>query len=250
MTLLTRTKIRNSANRMRSRTSPNEAMTPPRPKPWRKNTIPARIKAHLSQRGATPLPITSAPAATAKRLPNTSRRCRTKGHQVQRVGHALIVLRSERRELRAPRPRIASSGASGQPAGTGVGGRARALSFFAVFAAVAGSAIGAGTGGARGARRQARLRAAPGRRLGRVPGHCAANWSWRPARVIVLTGRSGDGSGDGPGLGGGAVAPVDLQAEPGLGGGSGDVEAVAAGAGDLGPDRPHPVGEAVRPGPA
>ena len=37
MTLLTRTKIRNSTNPMRSRTSPNEAMTPPRPKPWRKN---------------------------------------------------------------------------------------------------------------------------------------------------------------------------------------------------------------------
>jgi hypothetical protein len=33
MTLLTRTKIRNSTNAMRSRTSPNEAMTPPRPKP-------------------------------------------------------------------------------------------------------------------------------------------------------------------------------------------------------------------------
>ena len=33
MTLLTRTKIRKSTNPMRSRISPNEAMTPPRPKP-------------------------------------------------------------------------------------------------------------------------------------------------------------------------------------------------------------------------
>ena len=33
MTLLTSTKMRNSTNPMRSRTSPNEAMTPPRPKP-------------------------------------------------------------------------------------------------------------------------------------------------------------------------------------------------------------------------
>jgi hypothetical protein len=33
MTLLTSTKIRNSPNPMRSRTSPNEAITPPRPKP-------------------------------------------------------------------------------------------------------------------------------------------------------------------------------------------------------------------------
>ena len=33
MTLLTRTKIRKSTNPMRSRISPNEAITPPRPKP-------------------------------------------------------------------------------------------------------------------------------------------------------------------------------------------------------------------------
>jgi hypothetical protein len=33
VTLLTRTKIRRSTNPMRSRTSPNDATTPPRPKP-------------------------------------------------------------------------------------------------------------------------------------------------------------------------------------------------------------------------
>ena len=53
-----------------------------------------------------------------------------------------------------------------------------------------------------------------------------------------------------PLLRGGVVAPVDLHAEPGLGGGSRHVQAVAAAARDLGPDRPERVREAVRPGPA
>ena len=45
MTLLTRTKIRNSTNPMRSRTSPNEAITPPRPKPFRLRGRRARDRA-------------------------------------------------------------------------------------------------------------------------------------------------------------------------------------------------------------
>ena len=49
ITLLIRTKTSNSTYPMRSRTSPNDAITPPRPKAWRNSRGAARIEVHSSR---------------------------------------------------------------------------------------------------------------------------------------------------------------------------------------------------------
>jgi hypothetical protein len=53
---------------MRSRTSPKVALTPPRPKPCRRSTIPVRIEAQPSQRGSTAVLRVNGPMTTQKTI--------------------------------------------------------------------------------------------------------------------------------------------------------------------------------------
>ncbi len=99
ITLLIRTKTSNSTYPMRSRTSPNDAITPPRPKAWRNSRGAARIEVHSSQRGRTPLLNTSTPAASEETSEDVRNTVHGIGQQVQGVGDTVVVLRPEGREL-------------------------------------------------------------------------------------------------------------------------------------------------------